>query len=100
MQETPEETPEQEAARIQREIRAASEAGDIATIMRLVASTSALKPADFIKKTVGSLLFIYYSYIDKFHVKPRDVDDLVDGMLYIESRNYIEKRKEADREDH
>ena len=79
-------------------MQVAAAANDIATIMKLVASSSALKPADFVKKTVGSLLFIYYSYIDRFHVKPRDLDDLMDGLLYVEARTYIDDQIRAKEE--
>lgn len=83
-----EETPEQEAVRIERDMKAASEAGDIGTMLRIICSSSALKPADYIKKTVGELRFMYYLYIDKFHVKPIDITDMVDGLLYIDAKRY------------
>lgn len=74
-------------------MRTASETGNISAMMRLIALSSTLKPADFIKKSVGSLLFIYYTYVDKFHVIPRDIDDIIDGLLYIDARNYIDEQR-------
>ena len=84
-----EETPEEEAERIGKEMQLASARGDIGAILKIIASTSALPPADFIKKTVGGILFIYYLYIDKYHVRPIDLDDLVDGSLYLDAKDYI-----------
>lgn len=74
-------------------MKAAAETGNVAAIMRIISLSSTLKPADFIKKSVGSLLFIYYTYIDKFHVRPLDIEDIIDGLLYNDARNYIDEQK-------
>ena len=74
-------------------MKAAAETGNITAIMRIISLSSTLKPADFIKKSVGSLLFIYYTYIDKFHVRPLDIEDIIDGLLYNDARNYIDEQK-------
>lgn len=84
-----EETPEEEAKRVEQEMKLASARGDIGTILKIISGTSALPPADFIKKTVGGILFIYYTYMDKYHVRPMDLDDLIDGTLYYDAKNYI-----------
>lgn len=89
---TKEESPEEEAERVEREMKLASSSGDIGTLLRLIAGTSALPPADFIKKTVGGILFMYYLFIDKYHVRPVDLDDLVDGSLYLDAKDYIIKQ--------
>lgn len=73
-------------------MKMAAATGDIATVIKLMTSTSALKPTDFIKKTVGSILFMYYMYVDKMHVRPVDMDDWVDGLLYLDAKNYILER--------
>ena len=88
-----EETPEQEAKRIEREAQLASARGDISTLLNLIVSTSSLTATDFIKKTCGSLLFMYYSYVENLHVKPTDIDDMIDGILYLEARNYIHDKQ-------
>lgn len=67
--------------------------GDISTILSLVASTSSLTAADFIKKTCGGLLFMYYTYIDNLHTRPVDVLDLVDGLLFLDAKGYINKQQ-------
>lgn len=50
---------------------------------------------DFIQKTCGSLLFIYYTYVDRFHVVPANIDDMIDGILYIDAQQYIQKQAMA-----
>lgn len=71
-------------------MQTASETGDIAAIMRLIATSAQLKPADFIKKTVGNLRFLYYTYLDQLHNLPLDIEDLIDGMLYLDARGYVQ----------
>ena len=61
-----------------------------------MAQTASLTPEDFIKKTIGNLLFTYYSYVDRFHIKPKDLEDLVDGLLYIMSAGFIQKKQIED----
>ena len=87
-----EETPGQEAKRIQDEISMAQARGDISTILSLVTSSSNLTAADFIKKSCGGLLFMYYSFVENLHVRPTDINDLVDGLLYMDARGYINKQ--------
>lgn len=70
----------------------ASARGDISTLLKIIAGTSAIPPADFIKKTVGGILFMYYLFIDKYHVRPVDLDDLIDGSLYLDAKDYIIKQ--------
>ena len=57
-----------------------------------MAQTSALTPSDYIKKTIGNILFTYYTYLKYYHLKPRDLDDLVDGLLYMEAQQYQEEQ--------
>lgn len=85
------ESTEDETERIRQAIAAAQATGDIATIIKLVTSTSKLTTTDFIQKTCGSLLFLYYTYVDKFKQLPVDIDDMVDGLLYFDAKNYIIK---------
>lgn len=51
--------------------------------------------ADFIQKTCGSLLFVYYTYVNKYHVRPVDMDDLIDGLLYLDAKSYIIKESQS-----
>ena len=86
------ETPEQEAKRVSDEMAHAAATGDISKIIGLVTQCSALTPADFISKTVGGILFLYYMFIDKLHVRPTDLDDMIDGLLYLDAKDYIMKQ--------
>lgn len=70
----------------------ASARGDISTLLSLVASTSSMTAADFIKKTCGGLLFMYYTFVDQLHARPVDLIDMVDGLLYLDAKGYINKQ--------
>lgn len=86
------ETPEEEANRVKREIAAAQATGDIATILHIITQSSSLTTEDFIKKTCGGLLFVYYVYLKELHSKPVDIDDLIDGLLFLDAQGYITKK--------
>lgn len=77
----------------------ASERGDIGTLLKIVAQTSTLTPADYIKKTVGSILFLYYNFLDKYHTRPIDMEDFIDGILFMDAKNYIIKRQMQEHRD-
>lgn len=63
-----------------------------------MSKVSALKPADYIKKTVGSIMFTYYSFVKEFRLRPKDLTELIDGHLYMMSTNYIQKQELIDSE--
>lgn len=75
------------------QIRQAQSTGDIATLIRLMANTVSLTPADYIKKTLGTIMFLYYQYTKFFRLRPIDLEDMVDGLLYISTSNFIEKHE-------
>ena len=86
------ETPEEEAERVKRDIAAAQATGDIATILHIITQSSSLTTEDFIKKTCGGLLFVYYVYLKELHTVPVDIDDLIDGLLFLDAQGYIMKK--------
>lgn len=86
----------QEAAILKERIAAAQATNDISTLLNLVVDSGALSGDDFIDKTLGQLRCLYYMYLDTFHMRPKDLLDMVDGMLYIDCKNYIQ-RQELDR---
>lgn len=88
-------TPEEEAKQLQQSIAAAQAAGDIATILKLVASTTELTPADFISKTLGKLRYLYYIYLSTFHARPLDLIDMIDGILYIDVESFMIKKQRS-----
>ena len=89
-------TPEEEAENLKRDMQAAAAANDISTVMSLMIQASSQTTDDFVDKILGGIRFMYYSFVDKFHTRPIDLEDLVDGVLYMDAYNYIEK-KERDR---
>lgn len=74
-------------------MRAAQATGDVGTLLHLMAKTSELTPSDFIKKTIGNILFVYYVYLENFHIKPKDLEDIVDGLLYLDAHSFIQKKQ-------
>jgi hypothetical protein len=91
------ETPEQELDRVKKEMAAAQATGDISTIIRIITRTSKLTTEDFIKKTCGGLLFLYYTYVEKLHVRPHDMIDMIDGILFLDAKSYIIKTATEDK---
>lgn len=89
-------TPEEEAEILKRDMQAAAAANDISTVMSLMLRASSMTTEDYVDRLLGGVRFMYYSFVDKFHVRPIDLIDLVDGSLYMDAYNYIEK-KERDR---
>lgn len=62
--------------------------GDISTIISLIVQASVRTPGEFIRDSLGSLLFMVYLFEDTFKHEARDMDDLVDGLLYLDAKNY------------
>lgn len=78
---------------MEEQVRQAQATGDIATLIRLMAQTASITPADYIKKTLGTIMFLYYQYTKFFRLRPIDLEDMVDGLLYISTSNFIEKHE-------
>ena len=73
----------------------ASQSGDIASLLHLMLDSSQLTEEDYVKKTLGNLRVMYYHYMDMFHVRPYDLEDMVDGALYSDCKTYIQKKEIA-----
>lgn len=89
-------TPEQEAKLFEERVRQAQATGDIGTLLKLMSQTVSLTPSDYIKKTLGTLMYLYYQYLKYFHMRPRDIEDMIDGLLYISTSNFLDKRAMED----
>lgn len=72
-------------------MRAAMASGDISTLIKLMTKTAQLTPDDYITKIIGFLRYFYYSYVKYFHVRPKDMLDLADGILFVDARGYVEE---------
>ena len=77
---------------MEEEISMAQGAGDIGQLLSIITDTASLTVNDFITKTIGPLKMLYYLYIDKFHMCPTDLTELVDGLLYLDVKEYIIKK--------
>lgn len=79
-------------------MRQASATGDIATLIRIVTAASALTPRDFVNKTCGAWQFLYYAFMKEFRQRPVDMEDFIDGLLFLDATNYIRKQKVQEHE--
>lgn len=64
---------------------------DVTQILRLIVDATHLSPVEYIQKTLGSLRFLYYTYVKIFGVRPIDLEDMIDGLLYMDADGYIQK---------
>lgn len=48
-------------------------------------------PTEAIVASLGVLRFHYYHFVHEFHMKPRDLEELVDGVLYMDCHAYSER---------
>jgi hypothetical protein len=48
-----------------------------------------------IKEAIGTFTYMYFSFLEHFHREPRDIDDYVDGVIYIELNGYFKTAHEA-----
>jgi len=38
-------------------------------------------------------MFTYYTYVDNLHTHPRDLEELIDGLLYLDAKSYAQKKE-------
>ena len=79
-------------ARAQAEMAAASAAGDIRSLVSLICQTAERKIEDLIDVTTGPLVFAYYVYMETFHERPQNLDDFVDGLMFLDIKGIQMKR--------
>jgi hypothetical protein len=46
---------------------------------------------DIIGETLGAYQYMYFTFLERFRREPRELDDLIDGLIYIELNAYIER---------
>lgn len=39
--------------------------------------------AERVQKELGTYIFLYYRYVDYFKTHPSNLDDMIDGLIYI-----------------
>lgn len=62
-------------------------------MINLIVDSSTLTGDDYIEKTIGHLRCLYYMFLDTFHTRPKDLIDMIDGILYTECKGYIQKQE-------
>lgn len=69
---------------------------DMAALIAL-SMQGAQKPSqDYIDKTIGCFLNMYYLYVESFKGRePIDIDDICDGLLYLEVKNKLLEQQRA-----
>ena len=73
---------------VNHKLKQAALAGDISTVISLITQASVRSPGEFIRDSLGSLMFMVYLFEDTFKHEARDMEDLVDGLLYLDAKNY------------
>ena len=53
-------------------------------------SAGKLSKAERIQKLLGQYIFLYYRYVDYFKTHPSNLDDMIDGLIYIHLINQRE----------
>jgi len=46
-----------------------------------------------IEKTVGYYLFFYYQFKEHYHLDPKSLDDLINGLLYMQAMDQLKELK-------
>lgn len=52
--------------------------------MSLLCQATERSFSDLVHVSVGPMVLSYFVFLDEYHVKPRDLEELVDGLLYID----------------
>lgn len=39
---------------------------------------------DKVDQTIGAYKYFYYKYIEHYHLIPKDLDDIIDGIVYMD----------------
>lgn len=75
-----------------RDIAAAEASGDIQAVLRAMFAATSMTTEDYVRNTIGSAVMLYYVYLDKFRQRPRDLEDIIDALLYLDAKAYITKQ--------
>lgn len=58
-------------------------------MLRLALNANKKTPHEIVEETVGSVMYLYYLFIECLHARPVDIDDMVDGLLFLDARQRI-----------
>jgi hypothetical protein len=48
---------------------------------------------ELIAEAIGTFKYLYYNFLERFHREPRDLDDYIDGVIYIELNNHFKNAR-------
>jgi hypothetical protein len=57
--------------------------GTAAEALKLAFGTGKPSKAELVQKHLGGPVFLYYKYLDFFKSVPSSLDDMIDGLIYI-----------------
>lgn len=63
--------------------------GNIFDALTLAMRAKKKTPFEIIEEIVGSVMYLYYLFVDGLHTRPIDIDDMTDGLLYLQARNRL-----------
>lgn len=72
-------------------MKALQNSGNINAILHLMALNQKRTPETVVQQALGVLNYYYYCYLHEYHCLPKDLRELVDGILYLEVVKYSEK---------
>lgn len=47
--------------------------------------------SELIRAVLG-MKYMYFEFLEAFHREPREIDDLIDGIIYLELNSYFNRR--------
>ena len=60
--------------------------------MSLLCQSTERSINDLVDVSVGPMVMSYFVFVDSLHVKPKDLEELVDGLLYLDLKNLQHER--------
>jgi hypothetical protein len=71
---------------------AAEREGDGRRMLEIAFGVLTKSDGDIIGETLGAYQYMYFTFLERFRREPREIDDLIDGLIYIELNAYFEKK--------
>jgi hypothetical protein len=62
-------------------------------MLSLIFGSQKKSEGDIIKDALGGYKYMYFSFVEKFRREPKDIDDFIDGIIYIELNGYFEREQ-------
>jgi hypothetical protein len=65
-------------------VQAKAASGDLNSLVKMLVNQTRKSVDDFVSETLGFVMHSYYTWVKFYHMRPRSLDDFVDGLLYME----------------